>query len=134
MPEAKGSARVAAAVEQSSTRDHRTGTAQSTRRTRTEFTANIKIAVAQEERRLISRRTKEGLARARAEGKTLGRPSQVPREIAERIVTDRSNGTSFREIAAALDADGIPTPGGASRWRPATVAGIYARLTKERAA
>jgi DNA invertase Pin-like site-specific DNA recombinase len=95
----------------------------------TEFTTNVRIAMAQEERRLISRRTREGLARAKAEGKTLGRPSQVPQEVAERIARDRSNGCTFREIAAALDADGIPTPGGSKSWRPATVADIYARNT-----
>lgn len=93
----------------------------------TQLTANIKIAVAQEERRLISRRTREGLARARAEGKRLGRQSTVPEEVAARIVECRRAGETFAAIAAKLDADNVPTPGGSSHWRPAAVRAIAER-------
>lgn len=93
----------------------------------TQLTANIKIAVAQEERRLISRRTREGLARARAEGKRLGRVSTVSGEVAARIVELRRAGETFAAIAAKLDADNVPTPGGSPHWRPAAVRAIAER-------
>ncbi|WP_167517523.1 recombinase family protein [Micromonospora orduensis] len=93
----------------------------------TQLTANIKIAVAQEERRLISRRTREGLARARAEGKRLGRQSTVPEEVAARIVELRRAGETYAGIATKLDADNVETPGGSPRWRPAAVRAIYQR-------
>ncbi len=97
----------------------------------TQFTGNIKIAVAQEERRLISRRTREGLARARAEGKTLGRQSIVHPHVMYRIWEARGRDESYASIAAGLDSDGIPTPGGSAKWRPAAVRDIYRRTTVE---
>lgn len=97
----------------------------------TQLTANIKIAVAQEERRLISRRTREGLARARADGKTLGRVSTVPLDVLDRIRTERERGNTYRLIAADLDAAGIPTPGGSPRWRAAAVRDLYNRTQKD---
>lgn len=93
----------------------------------TQLTANIKVAVAQEERRLISRRTREGLARAKAAGVPLGRQSTVPPEIIRRIVTARSRDRTYAAIAADLDKAGIPTPGGSPRWRPAAVREIANR-------
>lgn len=93
----------------------------------TQFTADIKIAMAQEERRLISRRTREGLARARAAGQTLGARPKVDGATVERIAELRDAGETFRAIARTLDAEGVPTPGGALAWRPATVAGVCAR-------
>jgi DNA invertase Pin-like site-specific DNA recombinase len=93
----------------------------------TQLTANIKVAVAQEERRLISRRTREGLARAKAAGITLGRQSTVPPDVVRRIVAARSRDRTYATIAAELDKAGIPTPGGSPSWRPAAVRGICLR-------
>lgn len=92
-----------------------------------ELANNARLLVAQEERRLISRRTKEGLERARANGRMGGRRSTVPGHVAQRIVELRGKGGSFRTIAATLDADGIATPGGSPSWRPAAVRDIYLR-------
>ena len=41
-----------------------------------------------------------------------------------RIVTDRASGVSFGKIAAALNADGVPTAQGGKRWYPATVKAV----------
>lgn len=99
----------------------------------TQLTANIKIAVAQEERRLISRRTREGLARARAEGRKLGRKSTVREEVAARIVELCQAGETYATIAAKLDADKVETPGGSPHWRPAAVRDIYRRAAEKAA-
>jgi DNA invertase Pin-like site-specific DNA recombinase len=93
----------------------------------TQLTANIKVAVAQEERRLISRRTREGLARAKAAGVPLGRKSTVPPDVARLIAAARSRGKPYKTIAANLDKAGIPTPGGSPTWRPAAVRDIALR-------
>jgi len=53
-------------------------------------------AVAELERELISERTKDGLARARAHGKRLGRPPKP--ELAEQIAELRAQGLSLRQI------------------------------------
>lgn len=89
-----------------------------------------KLLVAQEERRLISSRTKEGLARAKANNRYPGPKPRVPGHIAERIREEREAGQTFREIARGLDADGIPTPGEAKKWRADTVEGVYRRVTE----
>lgn len=94
-----------------------------------ELNINAKLMVAQEERRLISRRTREGLARARAAGRRPGPKPNVPGHVAERIVAEREKGTSYRRIAQALDAAGEPTPGGAPNWRADTVRDIYLRMS-----
>jgi hypothetical protein len=73
--------------------------------------ADIRIAVAAEERRKISQRTREGLARARRAGVQLGRPSRIPAEVIVRIVELNRQGRSAQAIAKQLTAEGVPTPG-----------------------
>jgi hypothetical protein len=53
--------------------------------------------------------------------------SGVPTEIAKRIRDERSAGRTLRQIAASLDADGIPTAHGGARWWPSVVRGILRR-------
>ena len=72
---------------------------------RKKFEADIKIAMAEEERRNISRRTKLGLERARAQGKRIGRPPKYPDEIAKKVRALHKKGYSRREISEKL---GIP--------------------------
>ena len=69
------------------------------------LTADIKIAVAEEERRNITRRTKLGLERARAQGKRIGRPPKYPKEVAKKVKDLYNKGFSRREISERL---GIP--------------------------
>jgi len=50
-----------------------------------------------------------------------GRPPCCPRELAVRVVQLRRQGLSYAAISDVLNADGIPTPLGRSRWRKAYV-------------
>lgn len=52
-----------------------------------------------------------------------GRPGLRHRapEVAERIAELRARGLSLRAIAAALEAEGVPTPRGGTQWRPSSV-------------
>jgi putative DNA-invertase from lambdoid prophage Rac len=56
-------------------------------------------AVAEMERDLLIERTQAGLARAKAEGKTLGRPAKTNDEQREQIRTDYAVGVSVSELA-----------------------------------
>jgi len=56
-------------------------------------------AVAEMERDLLVERTQSGLARAKAEGKTLGRPSKTSEEQRQQIVSNYAIGVSVSELA-----------------------------------
>lgn len=60
-------------------------------------------AVAEMERDLLVERTQAGLSRAKAEGKTLGRPSKTTEEQRRQIVTDYGAGISVSELARRFD-------------------------------
>ena len=81
-------------------------------------------ASAQYERRLISRRTTDALAAKKAQGVRLGRPSQLPPEIVERIVRERAEGRRLRAIAEGLTADAVPTERGGDEWSTSTVQAV----------
>jgi DNA invertase Pin-like site-specific DNA recombinase len=102
------------------------------------FMINIYAAVAQEERRMISDRTKAGLAAARARGVKLGGPKlpeingvrqadAAARAQAIAPVLAELAGMSARAIAAELNARGIATPTGAP-WSAKTVIRVRERL------
>lgn len=70
---------------------------------------------AQFERRMISQRTKDGLARVRAEGTRLGRPPAISDVLRTRIRT--MLGThSLREVAVILNEERVPCGHGATAW------------------
>jgi DNA invertase Pin-like site-specific DNA recombinase len=90
--------------------------------------ADIRIAVAAEERREISERTKEGLAKARKQGRRLGRPPQIKPAVVKRTVAMRmQENLSANAIADALTAENVPTPGGGEKWYPTIVHDVFAR-------
>ena len=60
----------------------------------------------------VSMRTKQGLARAKANGVQLGRPKQIANKIVADIIEARTNGQTFESIAADLNAAGIVTVSG----------------------
>ncbi len=72
-------------------------------------------------RRDVSDRIADALASRRALGARLGRPRSCADEVLARVVAARARGKRLADIASALNADGVPTPGGGSRWYPSHV-------------
>lgn len=91
-----------------------------------ELFAHITASFAQYERRIISQRTKDGLAAKQAAGTRLGRPSTLPLDIVRRILTERGAGRGLRVIAEGLTADGIATARGGQKWSTSSVQGVLA--------
>lgn len=82
--------------------------------------ANVMAAVAEWERDMISLRTREGLAAAKAKGVHVGRPSAQDPAVVRRIRRMRARGMTYRAIADRLNADAVPLPGGGARWHGAS--------------
>ncbi|GGM67143.1 resolvase [Longimycelium tulufanense] len=91
-----------------------------------ELVSNMIASAAQYERRLISQRTKDGLAAKRAAGVRLGRPPVLPTEVVARIVRERQAGATLRAIAEGLTADGVPTARGKAKWSISSVQAVLA--------
>jgi DNA invertase Pin-like site-specific DNA recombinase len=98
-----------------------------------EAMANMLATFAQLERRMISQRTKEGLAAAKAKGKRIGRPRIATATAVDRILIARESGQSFDAIARALTEDAILSPAGRPMWQPSTVRRIC-KAAQERSA
>ena len=107
------------------------------------FILHIYAALAEKERAMISARTKEALAQAKAKGVRLGNPrlhevrakgSESMKAAADRFAANvlpiirpmRAEGKSLRDIAKALDARGVPTARGGT-WGATQVADILKR-------
>ena len=90
--------------------------------------ADVRLAVAAEERRKVRTRTQEALRRAKADGKQIGRPTQIPREVERRIMVLRSESKGPKAIAAQLTREGIPTPRGGAAWHHSSIRTALARL------
>ena len=100
------------------------------------FMLHIYAALAEKERRLISERTKQALASARARGKKLGGLREAGRE-AKAAAAARAQelaplfeelaGLSARELARVFNERGVPTPRG-KPWSPVTVLRARRRL------
>jgi len=104
------------------------------------FMLHLYAAIAEKERRLISQRTKDALAAAKARGIRLGglnakgvqfREEAKARAEALRPVLAELAGKSARAIAAELNARGVATPSG-GRWHAETVIRVQRRLEPER--
>jgi DNA invertase Pin-like site-specific DNA recombinase/peptidoglycan hydrolase-like protein with peptidoglycan-binding domain len=73
-------------------------------------------------RERIANRTRSGLAEIRASGHTTGRPAVSDQPgLAERINAMRSAKLTLQAIADRLNAEGVPTMRGGSKWRPSSV-------------
>jgi DNA invertase Pin-like site-specific DNA recombinase len=103
------------------------------------FMLHIYAAFAQEERRMISERTKAALAAAKARGVKLGNPHIEVAHAKTRADADafaarvkpmvealRGDGLSLRAIAARLTAAGVETARG-GKWEAAQVNGVLRR-------
>lgn len=115
----------------------------------TSLTVTILIAVAEEERRLASVRTREALARAKARGVRLGNPmgskawgdrsgagavealqakaDGFAKRLASMVLPLKAEGQSLRAIADKLNGEGIVTAHGKA-WQANSVRRLLARL------
>lgn len=112
------------------------------------LTIGIFAVLAQHERELISKRTKEALAAKKAQGATLGSPQNLTvsarkkgqqvrmnnaamnannRRAAAMIRSDREKGLGWSDIARKLNKDGFRASQG-GEFRPTQVQRIYQRL------
>jgi DNA invertase Pin-like site-specific DNA recombinase len=105
------------------------------------FMLNIMLAVAQQEAEMISKRTKDALAAARARGQQLGSPNSCALQAARsvsfaeslRAIVEPIIHLPSRAIAAHLNDRGIATATGGA-WQSATVLRMIERLNLKEAA
>ncbi|MFN3863749.1 MAG: recombinase family protein [Erythrobacter sp.] len=105
----------------------------------TDFQLHIFAALAQEERRLISERTRNALAEAKKRGVVLGKNGKVLAEQNRKAADDRAKalrpivipmveqGLSLSEIARQLNGQGIKTARG-GKFHPQQIADLIRRI------
>ncbi len=71
------------------------------------------------------------MAAARQRGVRLGRPPAPVPASGQRAAELRDQGLSLAQIAAALDAERVPTPSGKGRWGKSNVQYVLARWDRE---
>ena len=89
-----------------------------------EFMANVMASAAQWERRIIGQRTRDALAVKRGQGVRLGRPQVLADDVVARIRSAHEAGTGWSALARQLNAEGVPTAHGGSKWYPSTVRAV----------
>lgn len=94
-----------------------------------EFMLNIHVAAAQNERRLIGERTREGMAQRKSEGVHVGRKRSLPEDTARRIFQMKDDGRTVAAIARTLTEEQVPTATGKTTWYSSTVNRVLASVT-----
>ena len=106
--------------------------------TASKFMVQILGAVAENERDMISERTKAALLRAKANGSRLGAPDPVANlgsiilersqsaeefrlQVRPQIQAMRNAGATYQQIADHMNREHVPTPSGRGRWIGTTV-------------
>lgn len=93
-----------------------------------ELIANIIMALAQWERRIIGERTTLALDQVRARGVALGRPTVHSPEAVAVVTAMRGQGASLRQVARALNDARVPTAQGGREWYASTVNAVLRRV------
>lgn len=87
--------------------------------------AHMTAVFAEMERRRIGERTKEAMARIKAEtGKHMGRPSGISVDAVLRATELYALDLSLKDVADQLNEEGIPTPTGGRWWPDRVVAAL----------
>ncbi|GAB2751571.1 recombinase family protein [Sinomonas soli] len=88
------------------------------------FAANIVLAFAELERDMASDRTRAALTAKRARGERMGRPQTLPDDVVQRILSERSGGSTMAAIARQLTEEGVPTARGGSVWHASSIQAV----------
>ena len=84
--------------------------------------AGLLVSVSGWERSRISERTRRGLAVARMNGRSVGRPAVADDPgLSQRIAAMRAKGMTLQAIADQLNEEGVPTVRGGAKWRHSSV-------------
>jgi DNA invertase Pin-like site-specific DNA recombinase len=84
--------------------------------------ADLLVEVSGWEAARLSERTRNGLEAARRNGRMTGRPAVADNpDLKERILQMRSEGMTLQAIADRLNAEGVPTVRGGTKWRHSSV-------------
>jgi hypothetical protein len=75
----------------------------------------------------------EGMAAARERGVRLGRPATPIGPAGRRAAELRAEGNSLAQIAAQLQAEGVPTLSGRGPWSKSSVQSVLIRYDQEQA-
>ena len=86
-----------------------------------ELTANVLVHIGEWERERIATRTHPGLTAIRTPGGTTPTSVRDHPELTARINAMRARGMSLQAISDALNAEGVPTLRGGTKWRPSSV-------------
>lgn len=94
-----------------------------------EMVANVMMAVAQWERRIIGERTSAAMQAAKRQGRHMGRHSALPHATADRLLELRATRT-LAATADALNDEGFTTPTG-GQWTEHNVCKTQHRLMRD---